>query len=224
MELKQSHTERVCAELTGIGKAIGMNERELAFAEVIGWLHDIGRFEQFNRFRTFADDESENHAETALRVIDREGLLEGFIPEMKKVVLQSILNHNRAKVPENEPCPIDFYSRLLRDADKLDVWQISINMNIFHKIKTETFPEVYDVPAHFIECFEQNQIITLDQVQSFYDSILFRVSWIFDLNFSFSLLTAHQRNIPGNLIKKIPVSEETRKIQQLIDQYIRKNI
>jgi len=45
--------------------------RALAFAEVIAWLHDIGRFEQFDRYRTFADAESENHAQIALRVIEK---------------------------------------------------------------------------------------------------------------------------------------------------------
>jgi len=223
IELKKYHTERVCREISGLGSALGMNTGQVAFAEVIGWLHDIGRFEQFDRFGTFSDAESENHADAALRVVRNEGLLKDFEPEMFEAVTRSILNHNQPKVPENEPDHIDFYSRLLRDTDKLDIWRITIEMNIFHKLNTEIFPETYIVPSLLMNCFEEYRIITLDMVNSFYDSIVFRVSWIFDLNFSCTLKTISERNIIARLLKKLPVSDNLYKIKYLTDHYIQIN-
>jgi len=224
IELKQVHINKVCEEITGMGVALGMNTEQLAFVEIIALLHDIGRFEQFERYRTFSDAESENHAKIALRIIDSKGLLKGIEPQIQKIILHTILNHNHPIVPDNESSLIDFYSRLLRDADKLDIWRIAIETYIFYKINTESLPDMYEVPDALFECFEQNRIITLEMVDSFYDSILFRLGWIFDINLTYTLKSANERNIFNKLMNKLPSSERLNKIFQIIDQYIRSNI
>lgn len=224
IELKKFHIKKVCEEITGIGQVLGMNSRQLAFVEVIAWLHDISRFEQFETYRTFSDAESENHAEMSVRIIKKGKILEGVDQQQLHTIFQSILNHNIPKIPDNGPELIDFYSRLLRDADKLDIWRITTETNIFNKIRTESFPTTYIVPVELSECFRKNRIITLDKVNSFYDSILFRLSWIFDINFSFTLKIASERNIFSKLFSKLPSSEELNTIRDLINQYIRWNI
>jgi hypothetical protein len=207
MQVKQNHTARVCHEIKTIGKSLNFNEEQLAFAELIAWLHDIGRFEQFDRYGTFADAESENHSEIAVRVIEREGLLTSLDTQLKEIVYRCILNHNIPIVPENEPEQIDFYSRLLRDADKLDIWRLTLEMNIFHTIKTETMPVRYEIPERLLLCFVNEKVISLDSVQSFYDSILFRLSWIYDLNFTFSVEQVVKRKIAEQLISRLPFSK-----------------
>ena len=224
MELKQIHIEKVCDEIKKLGSFLGMKNNELAFAEVMALLHDIGRFEQFDRYRTFSDAESENHAEIALRIIEKEDLLHGIDELAGRIILQSILSHNLPVVPEHKHPLINFYSRLLRDADKLDIWRITLENNIFHKINTDFLSGIYDVPDILLSCFEQQRIITLDMVNSFYDSVLFRMSWIFDLNFLYTLQIAHERGIFDKLSAKLPGSEKLMKITLIIHQYLLSNI
>ena len=224
IELKRDHTLRVCNEILKLGIALGMNSDQLAFAEIIAILHDIGRFEQFDRYGTFADAESENHAEIGIRVIESSNMINDLEPENQQILIRAILNHNIPRVPDNELPFIDFYSRLLRDADKLDIWRIVIETNIFHKIKAEILPPSYKVPSELFECFKQNRIITIDKVNSFYDSILFRIGWVFDLNFAYSIRVILNREIITHLLNKLPQSEALLQIQKLVQQYIQSNI
>ncbi len=219
MELKQYHTERVVDEILLLGSSLGMNTTQLAFLEIIAWLHDIGRFEQYHRYGTFADAESENHASIALRVIEQEDLLKACTQEQAAIIYRAILNHNLPRVPANEMPAADFYSRVLRDADKLDIWRVAIEVNIFHRIKTEKFPETYDVPDNLFAYFEKGITIPLAEVKSFYDSILFRLSWVYDLNFSYTLSEFRKRHLGEKFISKIPHSPKLDEIEALLGQF-----
>jgi hypothetical protein len=223
MEVKEYHTACVSNEITRIGSSLSFNTEQLAFVEIIAWLHDIGRFEQFDRYRTFADAESENHSELAIQVIERLGLLKHVVRNAKEVIYRSIFNHNIPLVPENEPESIDFYSRMLRDADKLDIWRLTLEMNIFHTIKKEEMPSVYDIPENLSACFIEEKIITLDKVQSFFDSILFRLSWIYDLNFRYTFNQVVERKIAERLIAKLPQSAALDTIKEKVINYLKVN-
>jgi hypothetical protein len=219
MELKQYHTARVCEEITSLGRSIGMDQQELAFAEVIAWLHDIGRFEQFDRYGTFADAQSENHSEIALRLIDSMQLLRGLTGKQVNIIKTAILNHNLPVIPEDQTPAINFYSRMLRDADKLDIWWVAIENNIFHTIRDEAFPVYYAVPDTLWYYFDRKKIIPLNEINSYYDSILFRLSWVFDLNFDYSLIEFKKRDIAGRLLEKLPVSDRILEIKSRLEQF-----
>jgi hypothetical protein len=60
-KLKQMHTERVCFTIRRLGKALQLSSRDLLLAEVAALLHDVGRFSQFARYRTFRDKDSTHH-------------------------------------------------------------------------------------------------------------------------------------------------------------------
>lgn len=220
MELKQFHTSKVCDEILDIGSSLGMNRAELNFAEIIAWLHDIGRFEQYHIYGTFSDAESENHSEIGIRVIRQLKILQDLPADRQEVIFQAILNHNIPRVPENRSKEIDFYSRLLRDADKIDIWRVALELNIFHKIRDEKLPDKYDVPEKLFDQFRKNSIITLDQVDTFYDSVLFRVSWIFDINFPRTFQIIRERKILENLLQKLPSSADLENIGKMVQTFL----
>jgi hypothetical protein len=220
IELKRFHTFKVCENIIDIGRSLKMDKDQLNFAEVLALLHDIGRFEQYRKYRTFDDSVSENHAILGLRVIEEEKILNGFTSEQIEVLSQSILNHNKRSVPENEPAKIDFYSRLIRDADKLDIWRISIEMNITFKLQDEVLSDSYIVPKSFIQCFLDRQTIKMDQASSLYNNTLFKLSWIYDLNFTRSFELFRERNFGAKLLAKIPKSTEANNIAQIIEEYV----
>ncbi|MBN2350648.1 MAG: HD domain-containing protein, partial [Bacteroidales bacterium] len=66
--LKKEHTHRVCKEIVAIGQELKLNNDELQLSEIIALLHDVGRFEQYARYRTFMDSKSENHAELGVKI------------------------------------------------------------------------------------------------------------------------------------------------------------
>lgn len=220
IKLKQHHTARVVKEISLLASLMGFNDEQIAFVEALAWLHDIGRFEQYDIYATFSDAESENHAEMALRVIDNNRMLDKFSDEQAHILRRAILNHNLKQIPRGETEMADFYSRLLRDADKLDIWRVSLEINIFHKIKSETFPDSYAVPGKLLGYFIEQQTIPLQEVDSFYDSILFRLSWVFDLNFNCTLEQFKARDLLHKFLKKLPNSEDLDKIETSVMAYI----
>ena len=72
LHLKESHTHRVCGETRLLADALKLNENDTRIAETIALLHDIGRFEQFKKYRTYKDTTSEDHATTGLRILHQE--------------------------------------------------------------------------------------------------------------------------------------------------------
>jgi len=67
IRLKEEHSQRVRQEIIMISKALDLLEQDILIAEVLGLFHDIGRFYQYQRYGTFRDDLSENHAELGVK-------------------------------------------------------------------------------------------------------------------------------------------------------------
>ncbi len=67
--LKEIHTKHVVKEILNVAKHLELNNDELRFAEIIALFHDIGRFEQYVRFKTFVDKKSVNHAELGVKIL-----------------------------------------------------------------------------------------------------------------------------------------------------------
>ena len=128
IDLKEDHTLRVCKEISYIGKRLGLNDNQLRLAEIIALLHDIGRFEQYARYSTFRDRRSENHAELGIKIIEKFDLLESLDNNtLKSIIVCAIKYHNRHSLPLKESEICLFYSKLIRDADKLDIWKVVID-------------------------------------------------------------------------------------------------
>ena len=122
--LKENHTMQVCKEIVNIGKHIGLNSDELRLSKVIALFHDIGRFEQYARYYTFVDNKSVNHAELGVKILKDNNVLAVLDESMQSLILRTISYHNRALLPENETDTCLFYTKLIRDADKLDIWRV----------------------------------------------------------------------------------------------------
>ena len=52
---KYYHTYRVMGICKAIAKSLKLSDEEINLAKIIGLLHDIARFEQYTKYRTFAD-------------------------------------------------------------------------------------------------------------------------------------------------------------------------
>ncbi|MEA1928662.1 MAG: HD domain-containing protein, partial [Candidatus Auribacterota bacterium] len=124
IEMKEKHTRRVCAEIRALGEELGLHTEDLQIAEVLALFHDIGRFEQYARYRTFVDRDSEDHAALGVKILKENGVLVGLDEPTRDLILRSISYHNRAALPREETEECLFFTKLLRDADKLDIWKV----------------------------------------------------------------------------------------------------
>ena len=124
IKMKEEHARRVCSEIVDIGKSLELDKDILCLAEIAALFHDIGRFEQYTRYGTFVDGISEDHAALGVRIINKEGILDGFDSKKRSTILRTITYHNHAELPMNETGKCILLTKLLRDADKIDIWRI----------------------------------------------------------------------------------------------------
>jgi putative nucleotidyltransferase with HDIG domain len=84
--LKEDHTRRVVKEILDIGKALELNNDELHLAEIIALLHDVGRFEQYVRYKTFLDRNSEDHAKLGVKILKEDEVLNELNESIKRLI------------------------------------------------------------------------------------------------------------------------------------------
>ena len=130
IELKRIHTIHVEENAGLIALKEGMGDNDVLLARLSGLLHDVGRFPQYERYRTFNDGTSVNHGELGEQVVREAGVLEGLpdlpdLPELEReAVLACVRYHNAYSMPDIEDAMALRLLRVVRDADKLDIWRV----------------------------------------------------------------------------------------------------
>ena len=149
IRLKIVHTRKVCEvmELLAEGEQLSENDARLASATAL--LHDAGRFPQYRRWRTFRDSDSDNHARLGIEVLQEERVLDQLPKSEHLLIEEAIRFHNLLALPLNFSSPTALYIRLIRDADKLDIWRVFIG---YYESTDEEKPEAIslglkDVPS-----------------------------------------------------------------------------
>ena len=226
--LKMDHTKRVCKEILNIGKQLGLNDNELCLSEVIALFHDIGRFEQYARYRTFVDRQSENHAELGIKILKRNDVLNGFDNPTKSLVFRTIGYHNRASLPQDETEPCLFFTKLLRDADKLDIWRVVTDY--YHRKdgrRNEAIElglsDTSGISDEVYQDLINKRIVDVNHVKNLNDFKLLQIGWIFDINFEPTLNSIKSRRYLEMIREVLPESDKIREIfdvtQNHLDQH-----
>jgi len=210
MLLKQSHTNRVCREALAIGRALGLSAEQLRLIEVIVLLHDAGRFEQYARHRTFSDAQSENHAKLTLAILRTRHVLDRFDSRTQSVIRRAIAYHNLPEIPPGvKDRTVLLYARLMRDADKLDIWRL-----VIHYYNAEAgrknhaiaigLPETPGISpeVHADVCAER--IVMSKHVRNLNDFKLLQMGWVFDVNFVPTLRAIQRRKYLERLRAALP--------------------
>jgi putative nucleotidyltransferase with HDIG domain len=220
-QIKKKHTYRVVREIKSVALQSRLSGKETELARIIALFHDIGRFEQFMRYRTFNDDISENHSKIALRVLKEQHFLSSFEDKTVKIITAAIENHNVPILPEISDPAILLFSRLLRDADKLDIWSLTLDQNVAFTIRNEKEPDEYRVPENILSRLRERKIVLLQFADSMNDFRLLRLSWIFDMNFPATFSIIEKKGTIDKILARIPEFPEKNEISAILHHYCR---
>ncbi|MDZ7698511.1 MAG: HD domain-containing protein [Deltaproteobacteria bacterium] len=188
MDLKRDHTRRVCEAAVDIGHSLRLSAHDLAMAEAAALLHDIGRFEQYRRYRTFSDSRSADHAALGVKVIDDEGVLEPLDSKTAGVIRRVVKYHNRAALPAHADPRCLFSLKLIRDADKVDIWHVVTDYyrtaangrNPTIELDLPDTPEISD-KVH--ETLMEGRLVQMTDLRTLNDFKMLQMGWVYDLNF-----------------------------------------
>ncbi len=221
--LKEEHTGRVCENICRIGGEEGMDADGLLLAEAIALFHDVGRFPQYRRYRTFKDADSANHAALGVTVLREEGVLDKLAQNEQDIIIRGVGLHNVFAMPAQLDAKSALFLKLIRDADKLDIWRVFIDYYLLPEAERASavglgFPDLPGYSPEVAVCLERGEMVRLATVQSLNDFKLLQLSWVFDLNFSASFRMIRERGLMGQLVATLPAeARDSRAVAALFE-------
>ena len=224
IRLKQEHTAKVleAMQLLVAGERLDANACRIACAAAV--LHDVGRFPQYRRWRTFRDRDSDNHARLSLEVIRQHQVLRQLPPDERVLIEEAIRCHNLLSLPTQIQSPTDCYIRLLRDADKLDIWRVF--EEYFRKPPNERASAAGlglpdrpgEVSPECLAALQAGEVVQLDTARVLNDFVLLQLSWAYDLNTVTACRLVQQKGYLGTLAALLPASPE---VCEAVDRAVR---
>jgi putative nucleotidyltransferase with HDIG domain len=225
IDLKIRHTYRVCDNVSRIAKSLGMERGDLLLAEVLALFHDIGRFEQLKVFGSFNDRITVDHAKLGLKVLNSSGVFCDLARSERRLLCRAIWLHNKYEIPETERGDAVLFSRLIRDADKLDILGV-INE---HFECRDLYPNsaldfgMLDKPGFSREAVSeilQGKMVTIPVLETMNDMLLMYLSWVFDIYFPATLSCIEERSYLARLLANLPNDPVIFKVRNFVEEYL----
>jgi len=169
---------------------------------------------------TFNDKESVNHAKLGIEILKNDNFLLQFCPEEKyhDIIIKAIDNHNKFKIDESLVGEEILQSKIIRDADKVDI----INL-----LRFETFDTLFkknniiDEPISkvVLDAFLHGKQVERKFQVTNMDSWLGNIGYIFDINFIPSFKIIKDNDYVNELFNKTP-TEEMERARIFMNKYI----
>lgn len=223
IRLKECHTFRVCKEMRELAAALEMDAGDTLLAETIALFHDVGRFPQFQQYRTYKDTISENHCRLALTVLCQHHVLAQLSEEERTLIETAVEFHGVKDLPELDE-RTGHFAKMIRDVDKIDIFELLVTN---YRILAETpekftweleYPDTPDCNPAIIEAILKNQKISYEQLQTVNDAKLLQIGWVFDIYFDYSLQQIYDRGYLQAIIDLLP---QTDAVKQVTDHILR---
>ncbi len=226
--LKEEHTKRVCGEILYIGENLGLSEHDRQLAQIMALFHDIGRFAQFAQYGTFADHLSINHAELGVQILREKGVLADLDESDRDLVFRAIAYHNRRDLPEDETETCLYFSRMLRDADKLDIWnvfaQYYCNGGKGDSVLVQNFPDTPGISPAIYQELVDTRVGNYMDVKNLNDFKLLQVGWVYDINFPPTFRRIYERGYLDAIRRALPQSGQIEQIFSAAQAYLNTRI
>ena len=226
LKLKEEHSRRVCEEIMYLAEELGLSDNQRRIADVIAILHDVGRFEQFVKYRTYNDSRSVNHCLLGVGVLRRKKVLEQVDRKSRELIEKAIEYHGLMELPADleEECLL--FSKLIRDADKLDVFYVVTEYYKQYRDNPEEFMlelEFPDEPGYSAEIVEGilcGRLIDYGKLRTINDMKLCQLGWVYDVNFTATLKRIKQRRFLEKIFDFLPKTEDIDKVRGKILEYV----
>ena len=221
------HIERVVENIQILADALELSENEKQIGETIALFHDIGRI-----WLLFPENYGKNitdHADASIEYLNSNQLFSELDIPTQNIIIQTIKCHNKPEIPKKEDEAILFYSKLLRDADKLDTWRSTVEYIMAKSGKPNMAVELNLSEKPYVSPMLCNTIIAggipnKSDIVTFNDFTIFQMSWIFDLHFKKTYQILNQKQYMRHLYDSLPKNDSVIEIYRMIRIHIENQI
>jgi len=226
VKLKEDHTQRTCEEIRYLAKELDLSGNQTRIAEVIALFHDIGRFEQFVRYRTYVDSRSVNHCLLGLEILRQTKVLDGVAYPERQLIEKAVEYHGSRELPKDLDGECLLFSKLIRDADKIDVLYVVTDYYRQYADNPQGFKleiELPDGPEYSTEVVKEllrGQRIDYSELRTLNDMKLCQLGWVYDVNFTPTLKRIKQRRLLEMLVDFLPKNKDIERVKEKIFEYV----
>lgn len=222
IRLKAVHTYKVAGNSERIAKSLDLVSDDVDLAWLIGMLHDIGRFEQLRRYHTFIDADSIDHAAFGADLLFKDGLITRFTEDISlyPVIETSIRLHNLYVLPEGLDERTFVFARIIRDADKADIYRINIEFD--PEVVYDTTKELMDracITDEVMEASLSHDTVNRSLRRTPVDSLVGHISLVYGIYFPESIRIIREQGYINKLMEYRSDNPETnRRLKRICDE------
>lgn len=224
VSFKENHTARVCGNIVRIACSLNLPDEDIYLAEAVALLHDVGRFRQYQVYRTFNDRRSKNHALLGVQEIEKAGILKDLEKAEQEIITTAVKHHSSFGLPGSLNGRALLFTRLIRDADKLDILRTfttyySRENRDPNPVLESGLPDTDGYSAVLAENLLRGEGCSYGDVKNFNDRKLLLLSWVYDINFEHTLSEIVEKGYIKELIGLLPDTGDIRKIDRRLKEY-----
>jgi hypothetical protein len=220
--LKEDHSHRTCKEMLYLAGELGLDENQKLISETIALLHDVGRFEQFVKYRMYSDAKSVDHCRLGLEVLEKNQVLDSIDLQEKLLIEKAIEYHGRKELPPGLDGRCLLFSKLIRDADKLDAFYVVMKYYKQYRDNPQSFklgvelPDEQGYSAHVVNELLSGRCVDNRKVRTLNDLKLSLLGWVYDVNFTSTLKRIKQCGYLEKLLGFLPTGEDIERVREKI--------
>ena len=207
--LKRRHTLRVMELSEEIAKSLDLSEEDVELAKLCGLLHDIGRFTQIRDFNTYNDLVSLDHGDLGAEILKKDNYINKFTDKNQDNIIKVVKYHNKYKIPKTLSEKNRLLTKIVRDADKIDILFLFVNKETYNNIEyTSVSKEVYNDILN-------KRLVRNVNVKTSADEIVREIANIFDISYKKSFEIIKERDYVNKIFK---IQLERTKNEEFIKQ------
>ncbi len=223
---KVGHSYRVAQISEKIAKSLNLSNEEIELATLIGLLHDIGRFEQQTKYRTYDDISSIDHGKLGVEILEENNYVRNYIKDDKydNIIKTSIYNHNKYDIEKGLDDKTLTFCKIIRDSDKLDILYEAIEIFWEKNVKITD-----DITKKVLEDFKDGRQILNQDKKTQLDRVISIISFIFDIYYQESFKIIEKNDYINKIINKFEIEdkhikEQFEKVRSIANKYVEDKI
>ena len=223
IERKIKHTFRVMDLCEEIAVSLGLSKSDIYVAKLCGLLHDIGRFEQWSRYKTFEDLKSIDHGDFGAELLKDEKIMRRFNTDNKldDLIIKVVKNHNKYKIEDDLTEREKLFTNIVRDADKTDILYLYTINKISVDIGIDSFSD------SVLDCLKNHKLIDRRLKKTKADTLSVSLAFVFDINYKKTFEILRDRSyldkeidIYINKTTNQKLKEQLNELRSIINNYI----
>ena len=208
---KFQHTGEVC-EITDriLAGEHGFSAHDALVFRLCALFHDLSRFEQYAKFKTFLDKLSFDHGDRSAALIDELGFIPDLPAEDRACVIDAVRVHNKFAIPDDFPQAHLPAAKMVRDADKLAILRLIIRFFSGDFSDPSIRLDLPDTPGWspaILETALSGKCVLYTDMKCINDFKLGLFAWSCDLNYPASAALALDEDLFGCIRALLPASD-----------------